>query len=798
MLRPEKFRSLIIILGGLSTMLLLSGCGSPEDKAQGYYESGQKLLAKNDDVEAKKEFYRALKYKSDKIEAWRALASIYEREKVRTAQFQALQRIVELDPNDLDARLKLARIMIGTGAAEAGLKVIDTGKEGDKPSADLHALRAVALLRTNDRAGAMREAQVAYDIDPKNVDAVSLLASKKSVDGDPDGALKLLDSLTIDPDNETRISLQKLQIYAKKGDSAKAEGLLRKLIALNPSEQAYRAQLVQSLVAQRRFDEAENELRARSAANPTDTKAGLDLVRFLGIAKGADVAKSELDARIKAGGDVFDYQIALADLDVAQSKNDEAIRLLRSLADNAANPNDRKIAAELKLAELYVRQANIPAVEPLIADIIGKDRRNVGALKIRAAIKIDRDQIDSAVSDLREALNDQPKSAELLSLLAIAYERGGKNELADRQYADALKASNSSPDVALRYAAFLKRRGDATHAEDVLTDVSARYPNNLQLLSALAEIRVARKNWAGALAIADIVAKLNGGRAPADQIRAAALSGQNKVDESIAALQDAHQAAPDAVQPVVALVSAYVRQGKPDSAMALLQEINKKYPSNAEVLVLMGQTKLAQKKDDEAAQSFQGAIAQQPKDPVGYSALSDLYIRQKNYDAAGNVLQAGLKEMPANINFQLSSAGLQIAKGDHDAAIAQYEAILKDQPKALVAVNNLVSLLLDFRSDKASLDHAFQLADALKNSNVPQFQDTLGWAQFRQGDYKGAVSSLESAVAKAPNLAAAHYHLAMSYAASGEAEKSEEQLKLASALEPDGTALKESIRSAMK
>ena len=58
-------------------------------------------------------------------------------------------------------------------------------------------------------------------------------------------------------------------------------------------------------------------------------------------------------------------------------------------------------------------------------------------------------------------------------------------------------------------------------------------------------------------------------------------------------------------------------------------------------------------------------------------------------------------------------------------AIAQYEAILKDQPNSLVAINNLVSLLLDYRSDKESLDRAFSLADALKNSNVPQFQDTL-------------------------------------------------------------------------
>jgi tetratricopeptide (TPR) repeat protein len=197
-------------------------------------------------------------------------------------------------------------------------------------------------------------------------------------------------------------------------------------------------------------------------------------------------------------------------------------------------------------------------------------------------------------------------------------------------------------------------------------------------------------------------------------------------------------------------------------------------------------------------QRFREAVAQQPKNPVGYNALSDLYVRQKNLDAAESILQAALKELPADVNFRLSSAGLQILKGNHDAAIAQYEGVLKDQPTSLVAINNLVSLLLDYRSDKESLDRAFSLADALKNSNVPQFQDTLGWAQYRRGDYKSSIATLESAAAKLPNLAAIHYHLGMSYAATGESEKAAEQLKTALGLEPDGTALKESIRSAMK
>ena len=776
-------------------IVAIAGCGSPEQTAQGYYESGMALIEKKDDLGARLELLKAVKYKSDKVEVWRALAGVDERTKSSNL-FLDLRRIVELDPDDLDARLKLARMMIQGGAAEAGLKVLDAAKE-EKPSASLHSLRAIGLLRTKDSAGAIREAQSAFDIDPGDVDAVSLLASKKLADGDADGALKLLNSLTVDPKDETRISLQKMQAFVRKGEIPEAESSLRKLISLNPKDGAYQAQLIQFLVSQRRFDEAEKELRARAEANPGDSKAVLDLVRFLNLVRGPDVARTELETRIKAGGDVFDYQIALAELNFAQNKVADATLALQSLANTASTP-DRKLAAQLKLAEMYVSKADIAAAEPLISEILAKDRRNAGALRLRAAIKIDKGQIDSAISDLREALNDQPKSPQLLILLAMAYERSGKNELADRQYADAVKSSESNPDAALRYAAFLQRSGDASRAEQILTDASSRSPNNLQVLSSLGQIRLSGRNWTGALAIADTISGLNDGRVLADQIRAAALAGQNKIDESIAALEDARRAAPDALQPIATLVSAYIRQGKSEKAVTLLQEINKKYPTNAQVLVLLGQTRLAQKKDDEAVQIYKEAIAQQPKDPGGYRALAQLYNSQKNWDAAEKVLQAALKEVPTDMNLRLEYAGLQILKGDQEAAIAQYEAILKDQPNSLPAVNNLVSLLTDYRSDKTSLDRAVALAEALKNSNVPQLQDTLGWVQYRQREFKNAIATLEAAAAKLPNLAAIHYHLGMSYAADGQPEKAGEQLKMALALEPDGTALKESIRAAMK
>jgi Tfp pilus assembly protein PilF len=57
---------------------------------------------------------------------------------------------------------------------------------------------------------------------------------------------------------------------------------------------------------------------------------------------------------------------------------------------------------------------------------------------------------------------------------------------------------------------------------------------------------------------------------------------------------------------------------------------------------------------------------------------------------------------------------------------------------------------------------------------------------------------LEAVTEQAPNFAAARYHLAMSYVAAGQTAQAAEQFKTALNLEPDGTALKEKIRAAMK
>ena len=76
---------------------------------------------------------------------------------------------------------------------------------------------------------------------------------------------------------------------------------------------------------------------------------------------------------------------------------------------------------------------------------------------------------------------------------------------------------------------------------------------------------------------------------------------------------------------------------------------------------------------------------------------------------------------------------------------------------------------------------------------MPQFKDTLGWVNYRRGDFKAAVPLLEEAAAALPDLAVVHYHLGMGYVAVGQATRASEEFKKALTKAPNGE-LKKQLR----
>jgi tetratricopeptide (TPR) repeat protein len=703
--------------------------------------------------------------------------------------------IVELDPNNVDAKLKLARVLNLGGSLDEALSQVNAAAELDGRNAGVLTQRAVLLYKLNDPEGAIRDAKAALEIDPEAGGAMIVIAAERLGRGDTKGAMQILDSNPVMRDKDLGIQIFKLKILEKTQDLPQAEVVLRRLVELYPDELQFRQLLIRLYVFQKRPAEAEKEQRFIVAAHPDDARAELDLVRLLLAVKDPAAARDELVSRINNGKDVFPYQIALAEFDISQGNTAKGIELLEQLASTSAP--DQVLIAQNALAQTYLGQKKIDAAEKVVSDILHKDSRNNGGLRLRAAIRLDQGQVESAINDLRQALNDQPRSPDLMLLLASAYERSGSMELAEKEFADATKASNFDPRFGLAYVGFLQRRGSTARAEDVVTELASRWPKNVEVLSALAQLRLVRQNWIGAQEVGEVIRRIGNNRGLADQILGAALSGRQKYDESIGALENAYTAAPSAVQPMVSLVRAFVNAKKPEQAVAFLQTVLKANPQNAEAYVLLGSIALSSNAPDEALKDFKAAIEKQPKNVAGYRALADFYLSRNNSEDALKVIQSGLKVQPENSVLRLSMADILERKGDYDAAIAEYETLLRSEPNSLIVANNLASLLADHRTDKASLAQAQSLAAMLKKSPLPQFKDTLGWVSYLQGDYEAAIPLLNEAATALPKLAVIRYHLGMAYFAAGQQDKAAEQLKLALGGNPN-QELKGKIETALR
>jgi cellulose synthase operon protein C len=788
---PSNIRFVILALAATQ----LASCSSPEERAKSYYEHGKQLLAAHDNQRAEIEFRNAVKYNKNLLPAWQSLAEVEELTHNWGNLVPVLRSILELSPNDMSTRLRLARLLLMGRAYDDALRLVNDVNEADGQNADLLAVKGAILFKLKDTEGSVREAEAALKMDPTNTGAMFVLAGNRFAAGDAKGALAILDSPEMAKQPDPRVDLFKVQIFEQTQDLQQAEAILRQFVERNPKDLNYRRELIRIYLAQHRYEEAEKEQREIIAADPANVQNELNLAHLLNATKGPAAAQQQLETLISAGGDTFPYQIAVAQLNLAQGKFSEAVALLKSLIGGAGS-SEHVVAAQIVLAEAYLSKKQMQDAETVVSDILNKDGRNTSGLKLRATIRMERGQLDLVIADLRAALNDKPHAADLMLMLAIAYERSGSIDLAEKEFADAMRDSNFDPAVSLNYVAFLQRRGSIAHAEDVLVDLASRWPRNPEILSALAQVRLTRQEWVGAQEVAETMRRLGANRVLTDELLGAALAGRNKYDESIVALQDAYTAAPTAAQPMNALVNTYLRAGKADQAISFLQTVLKANPSNVQAYVLLGSAQLANKSPDKARQSFMTAIEKGPTNVSGYLALSEFYTSQKNNDEALKVTRAGLKALPDSFPLALTLAVILERTGDYEGAISEYEKLLVKDPGSIIVTNNLASLLAEYRTDKPSLDRAQALAASLAKSPSPQFKDTQGWVDYRGGNYAAAVPLLEDAAAALPNLALVHYHLGMSYSAVGQPEKAAEQLKLALSRVPDHE-LEEKIHTAL-
>jgi tetratricopeptide (TPR) repeat protein len=775
----HKFnRRLRIVILAMAAALLATGCSSPEEKAQRFTQHGMELLKEGNLVKAQLEFRNALQINANLVPALYGMAEIAELRGQWDQMYGLLNKVVELDAKHLDAQLKLGRLMLAANQLDKALNVGNAMNALAPEDPNVLAFRASLFYKLGNTKEAVRLANAALAKSPNHVNALVVLATERIAADDPKKSIEYLDASLRQNDRNVAVQLIKVQALEKLSRLDQAEDIFRRLIELYPDEKAFRQILAQFYLAHDQKEKAEAQYRETAAKYPRDMQAKLDVVRFVNSVRGSQAAADELGKLINDEPGNLDLRFAQATLYQEQNDRKSADAVLREIIVKADGKPEALRAQGLLTASLLA-QGDKPGATKLVQGILEKDARNEQGLVLRAGMAIDERRFEDAIADLRTVLRDTSGSVSAAELLARAHDLNGQRDLANDYYARAFQASKLAPQIGMNYAGFLMRQGKAKQAEGVLQDVLRATPDYEPAMKLLAQSYLRTGNLVGAQAVSERALKLKDRGVLSNQIQGAVYAAQKNYQNSISSFKRAYDSSPSDLQPIVALVRTYLLANKPKEALNFINSVVQASPDNSAALLLQGQLLALTGKKDQASRVYALVIERDPKNVTAYVVMANSLAAEKQYDQANRVLEQGLEAVPGDFTLHLTQAGLLETAGKIDAAIALYQNLLKEKPGSEVLVNNLASLIAEYRTDPDSLKQARELAQSLKGSDQPQYQDTLGWLAYKQGNYREAGDLLASAVRQMPDVSLIRYHYGMSQLALSNKQAASKELHIA-------------------
>jgi tetratricopeptide (TPR) repeat protein len=178
------------------------------------------------------------------------------------------------------------------------------------------------------------------------------------------------------------------------------------------------------------------------------------------------------------------------------------------------------------------------------------------------------------------------------------------------------------------------------------------------------------------------------------------------------------------------------------------------------------------------------------------AARAELLTRMERYDEALKLYDQKLLRYPGDESLLYSRSFLYEQMGRVDDAIAELQALLERNPDDPVALNALGYTLAD-RTTRYEEAERYVSRALQQSPNSPAIVDSMGWVQFRLGNFDQAVEYLQKAwlLDRDPEIAA---HLGEVYWAQGRQDDAKEIWYESLEENPDSEELQEVVERLLK
>ncbi len=747
------------------------GCGGPEEKKAQYTARAQAYIQESNFPKARVALRNVLKIDPKDAEAYFLFAQVEEKEKNWRSAFGNYLRTVELNPDHRGALLKLGKYYVEGRLPDKVLEVADKVLAKHPDDVAAQTLKAAVLAMTGRKPEAIAQAQTINARHPTDPDAALLLASVYTAQQRfTEAATVLRRAVDAQPQHVGLLTTLGATLVRTE-DFAGAEQVLRRIVAVEPKVMDHRLLLARFYDHAKNPDKAEAVIREAVELDPDNEDRRLKLAEYL--AARSDAVRGEaalLEAR-KALPYSMKIRFALGKHYESKREGGKARKIYEEVVDEKGT-RPPGLEAQVKLAGLDLAEGRQEAAEKRLQEVLKENPLAADALLLHGKLAMGRKDGKEAVQSFRSVLKDQPDAADVQALLGQAYLLTGEASLARESLEKAVSLNPRQMDARRALAGLDAGEGRRNEARRHLEEILKEAPKDLNALGMSLGLQVADRDWSAAEATLSRLRETGANGLVIGMAEGNVYQARQQWDKALAAFERATAADPVAPDPLFSLVRIEIGRGRAAQARARLDDILSGRPDHPYAHGMLGEVLLLLKEETRAERELQEANRIKPDWVTPWLDRANLHTSRKNPSEAVQVLETGLKANPRSEELRVLLASMLNTMGQTDRAIKEYETVLRDNPQALVAANNLASMLADKKGDPPSLERALALSrDFEKVAPHPFFLDTLGWVYLKMGRSDDALRVIRQAVAKAPQHPVLNYHLGMAYYRAGEAKQ---------------------------
>jgi tetratricopeptide (TPR) repeat protein len=495
-----------------------------------------------------------------------------------------------------------------------------------------------------------------------------------------------------------------------------------------------------------------NYLAGRYALSEGDSQTAAD-----------DLLKALADS---PGDQELTLQAFIASLDAGRP---EAVELARQLPDSQV--------AQLVLADVDVKAGRWQAAEQRFHDLPHQGMTQLLQPLLVAWAQQGDGRTDAALSTLRPYV-ENPRFRSIFTLhAAMIADLGDRKDEAAKLY-QATETDMSAPNLRLAQilASWEARSSQPGEAQRVLASLSAAAPGLSIAMPALMDNVTKRP-----------VARASDGIAEAYFTFAALLQAQDANDFSLVMLRLALDLRPDFAAARLLAADILENEHQPQMALRMLNEVPATDPLIA--IVQLRRVALVDRlgRSDDAMHDLERMARDYPDSPLPDEQRGDLLrIKQRFPDAvlAYDKALARISHPMASDWILFYDRGVAEERSHvWQKAEADFHHALELSPDQSIVLNYLGYSWADMGRHLPEARQMIERA-AQRQPNDGAVIDSLGWVMYRQGDAKGAVTTLEHAVELEPEDSTINGHLGDAYWAAGRKIEAQYQWRRALTLNP--------------